>query len=47
MPRFEYDAIDVAGERITGAMEARSAEAVFERLQALGHLAIDAREILY
>ena len=45
MPRFEYDAIDVAGERITGAMEARSAEAVFERLQALGHLAIDAREI--
>ena len=45
MPRFEYDAIDVAGEQVTGAMEARSAEAVFERLQALGHLAIDAREI--
>ena len=40
MPRFQYNAVTAGGEALEGEMEARSNEAVADRLQAMGYIPI-------
>lgn len=44
MPLFRYEAVDPAGKRISGQMEAVSRAALIERLRTLGHLPIRVAE---
>lgn len=45
MPSFRYRALDKGGEVVSGEIDAGSSAAVIERLQALGYLPIEAREV--
>jgi len=45
MPRFKYQALNTAGELLTGEIEAESAKGVFAEMERLGHMPIEATEL--